>query len=58
MRLNLSSPREMTFLISVIIAALALLGQVVALPFFTMYGFGMLLIAYIILVLGVLLHNM
>jgi hypothetical protein len=58
MRLNLSSPREMTFLISVIIAALALLGQVVALPFFTMYGFGMLLIAYIILLLGVLLHNM
>lgn len=58
MRLNLSSPRDITFTVSVIIAALALLGQVVALPFFTMYGFGMLLIAYVILVLGVLMHNM
>lgn len=58
MRLNLSSPRDITFMVSVLIAALALLGQVVALPFFTMYGFGMLLIGYIILVLGVLMHNM
>lgn len=58
MRLNLSSPRDITFIVSIIIAALALLGQVVALPFFTLYGFGMLLIAYIILALGVLLHNM
>lgn len=58
MRLKLSSPREITFIIAIAIAALALLGQVVALPFFSMYGFGMLLIAFIVLTLGVLMHNM
>lgn len=58
MRLNLSRPRDLTFVISIIVAALALLGQVVALPFFTGYGFGMLLIAYIILVAGVLLRDL
>jgi len=35
-----------------------LLGQIVPLPFFTAYGYGLLLIAYIVLALGVYLDNM
>lgn len=58
MRFNLSRPRNETFLISVIIALLVLLGAVVPLPIFTPYGFGLLLIAYIILLLGNLLDNL
>jgi len=58
MRLNLSQPKEMTFVISLVIAVLTLLGQIVPLPFFTAYGYGLLLIAYIILALGVYLDNM
>lgn len=58
MRLSLSRPRDITFVIAVIIAALALLGKIVALPVFSIYGFGLLLIAFIILALGVLLRDL
>jgi len=34
------------------------LGQIVALPFFTGYGLGLLLITYLILVAGVLMENL
>ena len=56
MNINLSAPRRETFLISVVIAILVVLGQIVALPFFTGYGHGLLLIAYLILV--VLMDNL
>jgi len=58
MRLNLSRPKEITFVVSLVIAVLTLLGQIVPLPFFTAYGYGLLLIAYIILALGVYLDNL
>lgn len=58
MNITLTPPTMMVFLISVIIAALTLLGQVVALPFFSGYGFGLLLIAYLLLMLGVLVRNL
>ncbi|MGD9867704.1 MAG: hypothetical protein AB7U38_06880 [Hyphomicrobiales bacterium] len=58
MRLALSRPKDTTFLISAIIAGLTLLGQVVALPVFTHYGFGLLLIAWLILAAGVLMDNL
>ena len=58
MNINLSAPRRETFLISVVIAILVVLGQIVALPFFTGYGLGLLLIAYLILVAGVLMDNL
>jgi hypothetical protein len=41
-----------------VIAILVVLGQIVALPFFTGYGLGLLLIAYLILVAGVLMENL
>jgi hypothetical protein len=58
MNTRLSTPRRETFFVSVIIAALVIIGLIVPLPFFTGYGFGLLLIAYLILLAGVLLENL
>lgn len=58
MRLNLSRPKDITFLIAVIIAGLVLLGRVVALPIFSQYAFGLLLIAFIVLAAGVLVRDL
>jgi hypothetical protein len=58
MNFNLSAPRRETFLISIVIAILVVLGLIVPLPFFTVYGLGLLLIAYLILVAGVLMENL
>jgi hypothetical protein len=57
MNIHLSTPRRQTFLVSVIIAALVVLGMLVPLPIFTGYGMGLLLIAYLILLAGVLMDN-
>jgi len=57
MNIHLSTPRRQTFLISVIIAALVVLGMLVPLPIFTGYGMGLLLIAYLILLAGMLMDN-
>ena len=58
MNFNLSTPRRETFFVSIIIAVLVILGLIVPLPFFTGYGLGLLLIAYIILAAGVLIDNL
>ena len=58
MNIRLSTPRRETFLVSVIIAALVVIGMIVPLPFFTAYGLGLLLIAYLILLAGVLVDNL
>jgi hypothetical protein len=58
MNFSLSTPRRETFLVSVIIAALVVIGMIVPLPFFTVYALGLLLIAYLILLAGVLLENL
>ena len=58
MNIRLSTPRRETFLVSAVIAALVIIGMIVPLPFFTGYGFGLLLIAYLILLAGVLLENL
>jgi hypothetical protein len=57
MNFHLSTPRRETFLASVIIAVLVVIGMIVPLPIFTAYGLGLLLIAYLILLCGVLLDN-
>jgi hypothetical protein len=58
MNLRLSTPRRETFIVSVVIAALVVLGMIVPLPFFTAYALGLLLIAYLILLAGVLVDNL
>ena len=58
MDFRLSPPRRETFLVSVVIAVLVIIGMIVPLPFFTGYGLGLLLIAYLILLAGVLMDNL
>ena len=58
MNLRLSSPRRETFLISLVIAVLVIIGMIVPLPFFTGYALGLLLIAYLILLAGLLVDNL
>ena len=58
MNIRLSTRRRETFLVSAVIAALVVIGMIVPLPFFTGYGLGLLLIAYLILLAGVLLDNL
>jgi hypothetical protein len=58
MNFRLSTPRRETFLASVVIAILVIIGMIVPLPFFTAYALGLLLIAYLILLAGVLLDNL
>ena len=58
MNFHLSTPRRETFLVSVVIAVLVIIGMIVPLPFFTGYGLGLLLIAYLILLAGVLMDNL
>lgn len=58
MNIRLSSPRRETFLVSVVIAILVVLGMIVPLPFFSGYALGLLLISYLILLAGVLLDNL
>ena len=57
MNFSLTSPRRETFLVSVVIAILVIIGMIVPLPFFTAYGMGLLLIAYLVLLAGVLMAN-
>jgi hypothetical protein len=57
MNFHLSTPRRETFIVSIVIAILVVLGMIVPLPVFTGYGMGLLLIAYLLLVAGVLLDN-
>jgi hypothetical protein len=58
MNIRLSTPRRETFLVSIVIAILVVIGMIVPLPFFTGYGMGLLLIAYLILLAGVLMDNL
>ncbi|MCJ7788068.1 MAG: hypothetical protein MUP20_05105 [Methyloceanibacter sp.] len=58
MDIRLTAPRREIFLVSVVIAILVILGMIVPLPFFTGYALGLLLIAYLILLAGVLLDNL
>jgi hypothetical protein len=58
MNFRLSTPRRETFIVSVVIAALVVLGMIVPLPFFTGYALGLLLIAYLILLAGVLVDTL
>ena len=57
MNFGLTSPRRETFLVSVVIAILVIIGMIVPLPFFTAYGMGLLLIAYLVLLAGALMEN-
>ncbi len=50
--MNLSPPSTAVFVISLILAALAIIGKFVAIPFITEHGFWVAVIAYVVLAVG------
>lgn len=50
--MSLSPPTTVVFVISIILALLAIIGNYVAIPFITEHGFWVAVIAYIILACG------
>ena len=44
--------------VSLVFAVLALIGHVVLIPFVTLYGFWVAIIAYVILAVGVVMENL
>ena len=58
MTLNLSAPTVPIFIISVILAILALLGHFVAIPFVTIYQFWIAILAYVVLFIGCVMKGL
>ena len=56
--MNLSAPTLPIFGISVVLAALALIGKLITIPFITIYGFWIAIIAFVVLAVGCLLKGM
>jgi hypothetical protein len=52
LEMQLTPPTTVVFIISVILAALAIIGKFAAIPFFTEHGFWVAIIAYVILAIG------
>ena len=52
--MNLSAPTQIVFLISVVLAILAILGLYVRIPFVSLYAFWVLAAAYVVLAIGCL----
>ncbi len=50
--MNLSPPSTAVFVISLILAALAIIGKFAAIPFITEHGFWVAVIAYVVLAVG------
>jgi hypothetical protein len=50
--MNLSPPTTVVFVISLILAALAIIGKFVMIPVITEHGFWVAVIAYVILAIG------
>lgn len=52
--MNLSAPTQVVFLISLVLAVLAILGLFVRIPFISLYAFWVLAAAYVVLAIGCL----
>jgi hypothetical protein len=55
--MNLHAPSVLIFVVSLVFAGLALIGHVVLLPYVTLYGFWVAIIAYVILAVGVVMKT-
>jgi hypothetical protein len=51
--MKLSAPSQNLFIVSVVIAVLALLGTIVAIPFVSVYATWIALLAFVVLAVGV-----
>jgi hypothetical protein len=56
--MNLSAPTIPVFVIAVILAALALIGKFVVIPFVTIYGFWLAMAAFVVLLIGCLFKGL
>ncbi|MGH6803135.1 MAG: hypothetical protein ACREC3_07185 [Methyloceanibacter sp.] len=50
--MNLSAPSTAVFIVSLILAALAVIGKFAAIPFITENGFWVAIVAYVVLAVG------
>lgn len=50
--MNLSAPTMPLFLVSLVLAVLALIGHFVTIPFVSMYQFWIAIVAYIVIAVG------
>jgi hypothetical protein len=50
--MNLSPPTTIVFIVSVILALLAVIGKFAAIPFVTEHGFWVAILAYVVLAVG------
>ena len=55
--MNLHAPSTILFTISLVLAILALIGHVILLPFVSIYGFWVAIIAYVILAFAVVMKT-
>jgi hypothetical protein len=55
--MNLHAPSVLIFVVSLVFAGLALIGHVVLIPYVTLYGFWVAIIAYVILAVGVVMKT-
>jgi hypothetical protein len=52
LEMNLTPPTTAVFIVSLILAALAVIGKFVAIPFITEHGFWVAVVAYVVLAVG------
>lgn len=55
--MELNAPKQIVFIIAVVIAIVALLGVLVTIPVVTAYAFWLMLLAFVILAGGVLIKG-
>jgi hypothetical protein len=55
--MTLNAPKQIVFIIAVVLAVLALLGYFVAIPVISTYAFWILLIGFIVLAGGVMMKG-
>jgi hypothetical protein len=55
--MNLNAPTQVVFVISLIIAVLALIGHFVQIPFVSEYKFWVAIVAYVVLAAGCLMKG-
>jgi heme/copper-type cytochrome/quinol oxidase subunit 1 len=54
----LNAPKQIVFIISLVLVALAVMGTLVAIPFVSAYAFWMAVLGYVLLAAGVALKGM
>ena len=55
--MNLSAPTNLVFVVSIVLAILAVIGTFTPLPFISEYAFWVAIAGYVILALGNILRN-